>query len=142
MGQPVKIEVSADNFRSVARRLYWICVGLFVMDLAVGVYLVDDWGTAPGLLGWSVWGFLTTDGLILWYVFRKKALEHRIRWRNADTSVAELPAETLRSLIYSWAGILIVGVAGMIVEFTEAGLPFVLSAGLGSVCLVVSYPPN
>lgn len=142
MERPVRIEVSAENFGSVVRTSYWICVGLFVMDLAIGLYLVDDWGTVPGLVGWLVWGFLMLDGLIIWYVFRKRALERQMRWRKAEAFIDALPTETLQNLIYSWAGILIVGAAGMIVEFTEAGLLFILSAGIGSICLLVSYPAN
>lgn len=142
MERPVKIEVSAENFVAVVHTLYWVCVGLFVMDLAVGIYLVDDWGAAPGLGGWLVWGFLMLDGLALWYVFRKRVLERQMWWRNGETAVDEVLAETIRNLMYSWAGILVVGAAGMIVEFTDAGLLLVVSAGVGSICLIVSYPAN
>lgn len=138
----LKIEVSSENFGSVARRSYWVCVGLFVMDLAIGVYLVDDWGTVPGLVGWLVWGFVMMGGLILWYVFRKRALEREIQiWRHEpETSVKILPVDVFRDWIYSWAGILIVGIAGMVIRYTEAGVLLALSAGIGGICFLVSYP--
>lgn len=138
--KPVKIKVSRENFWFYARAGYWVCVGLFVVDVVVGLYMVDNWSKVPGLLGWMVWGFLTTTGFIFWLIFRRRALREEARWSETEGGVRGSRAEVLRDFIYSWVGILIVGIAGVVVQFTGAGVPLILSAFFAVVVFLVSYP--
>lgn len=135
----MELKVTKSNVGRLALTAFSIAVGLFLVDIVISLFVIDNWWVAPGLVGWLIWGLVAADGLVMWYLFRRKAL-NRLRLASAAEDLPDrVPALLLRDLILSWAGFLIVGVAGYVGEFAGAGVLLVLAPIIASVCLIVSY---
>lgn len=98
---------------------------------------------APGLDAWIVWGLIGAGGLVVWLVFRRKAVTPMTEWTARRRRAEEFDAAILQTrLVIAWGGAEGVGIAGVIAYFFLGGTLAMLvsSLAVSLFCLGLSAP--
>lgn len=137
-------EGSGNVSFDTARRVY---VGIAVAPFALAgvTWLFDMGGEAagpPGVAAWASWILISGYGLVLWYLFRRKAVEPVTGWSRSRRAEEEFSAETLQKrLIIAWSGAQAVGFAGPVVYGLGGDLAMMVSSlAVALLCFVRSAP--
>lgn len=135
---------SRDVTFDTARRLF-VGIAVSPFALAAMTWFLDPGagtGGSPGVAAWVTWIVLAGNGLVLWFVFRRKAVEPVTEWSQSRRAEEGFDAETLQKrLIIAWAGAEAVGFAGPVVYFLGGNLAMLVgSLAVAAFCFARSVP--
>lgn len=135
---------SRDVTFETARKLY-VGIAVSPFALAAVTWFLDPGagtGGSPGVAAWIAWIGLAGNGLVLWFVFRRKAVEPVTEWSRSRRAEEGYDAETLQKrLILAWAGAEAVGFAGPVVYFLGGNLAMLAgSLAVAAFCFVRTAP--
>lgn len=135
---------SRDEAFETARKLY-VGIAISPFALAAVTWLLDPGagtGGTPGVVAWTSWIVIAGNGFLLWYVFRRKAVEPVTEWSRSRRAEEGYDADTLQKhLVLAWAGAEAVGFAGPVVYFLGGNLAMLVSSlAVAALCFARSAP--